>query len=52
MPGKRVEFDEQTCAAVDLLAQKTMADSQELVGDAFRDLLAKQRRADLRRMPH
>lgn len=41
MPGKRVQFDEETWAAVDLLAQDTMADFQELADEAFRDLLAK-----------
>jgi hypothetical protein len=41
MPGKRVQFDEETWAAIDLLAQDTMADFQELADEAFRDLLAK-----------
>jgi hypothetical protein len=41
MPGKRVQFDEETWAAVDLLARDTMADFQELADEAFRDLLAK-----------
>jgi hypothetical protein len=41
MPGKRVQFDEETWEALDLLAQDTMADFQELADEAFRDLLAK-----------
>jgi hypothetical protein len=41
MPGKRVQFDEETWVAIDLLAQDTMADFQELADEAFRDLLAK-----------
>ena len=41
MPGKRVQFDEETWVAIDLLAKDTMADFQELADEAFRDLLAK-----------
>ena len=41
MPGKRVQFDEETWAALDLLARDRMADFQELADEAFRDLLAK-----------
>jgi hypothetical protein len=41
MPGKRVQFDEETWAAINLLAQDTMGDFQELADEAFRDLLAK-----------
>jgi hypothetical protein len=41
MPGKRVQFDEETWEALDLLAKDTMADFQELADEAFRDLLAK-----------
>jgi hypothetical protein len=41
MPGKRVQFDEETWAAIDLLAKDTMGDFQELADEAFRDLLAK-----------
>jgi hypothetical protein len=41
MPGKHVQFDEETWAAIDLLAQDTMAEFQELADEAFRDLLAK-----------
>jgi hypothetical protein len=41
MPGKRVQFDEETWAALDLLAHDTIADFQELADEAFRDLLAK-----------
>ena len=44
MPGKRVQLDEETWAAIDLLAQDTMADFQELADEAFRDLLAKRGR--------
>jgi hypothetical protein len=41
MPGKRVQFDEETWEALDLLARDSMADFQELADEAFRDLLAK-----------
>src|SRR3954447_10784936 len=41
MPGKRVQFDEETWAALDLLARDNMADFQEIADEAFRDLLAK-----------
>ena len=41
MPGKRVQFDEATWQALDLLARDRMADFQELADEAFRDLLKK-----------
>src|SRR5258708_35890970 len=41
MPGKRVQFDDETWAAIELLARDTMGDFQELADEAFRDLLAK-----------
>lgn len=41
MPGKRVTFDEETWAALDMLAKDRMMDFQELVDEAFRDLLRK-----------
>jgi hypothetical protein len=41
MTGKRVQFDEETWAAIDLLAHDNMADFQEIADEAFRDLLAK-----------
>ena len=41
MPGKRVQFDEETWAALDLLARDRMMDFQELADEAFSDLLAK-----------
>ena len=41
MPGKRVQFDAETWAAVDLLARDRMMDFQELADEAFRDLLRK-----------
>jgi uncharacterized protein with von Willebrand factor type A (vWA) domain len=44
MPGKRVEFDEGTWAAVDLLAHDRMMTFQELADEAFRDLLRKHNR--------
>jgi hypothetical protein len=44
MPGKRIQFDEETWAAVDLLARDSMRDFQELAEEAFRDLLAKHNR--------
>ena len=41
MPGKRVQFDDQTWQALDLLARDRMMDFQELADEAFRDLLRK-----------
>ena len=41
MPGKRVQFDAETCHALDLLARDRMMDFQELADEAFRDLLRK-----------
>jgi hypothetical protein len=49
MPGKRVQFDDETWHALDLLARDRMQDFQELADEAFRDLLAKHGRpTDLR----
>jgi hypothetical protein len=44
MPGKRIQFDEETWRAVDLLARDRMMDFQELADEAFRDLLRKHHR--------
>jgi hypothetical protein len=44
MPGKRVQFDEETWAALDLLARDQMKDFQELADEAFADLLRKHKR--------
>lgn len=41
MTGKRVQFDEETWQALDLLARDRMMDFQELADEAFRDLLKK-----------
>jgi hypothetical protein len=41
MPGKRIQFDAETWAALDLLARDSMKDFQELADEAFRDLLKK-----------
>ena len=41
MPGKRVQFDDATWQAIDLLARDRMMDFQELADEAFRDLLKK-----------
>lgn len=41
MPGKRVQFDDETWAALDLLAHDRMASFQELAEEAFADLLSK-----------
>jgi hypothetical protein len=41
MPGKRVQFDEETWRALDLLGRDQMKDFQELTDEAFRDLLRK-----------
>lgn len=44
MPGKRVQFDDETWAALDLLARDQMRDFQELADEAFADLLRKHKR--------
>jgi hypothetical protein len=44
MPGKRVQFDDATWQALDLLARDRMMDFQELADEAFRDLLKKHNR--------
>jgi hypothetical protein len=41
MPGKRVQFDDETWQALDLLAHDRMASFQELADEAFADLLKK-----------
>jgi hypothetical protein len=41
MPGKRVQFDDETWHAIALLARDRMMDFQELAEEAFRDLLRK-----------
>jgi hypothetical protein len=41
MPGKRVQFDDATWHALDLLARDRMMDFQELADEPFRDLLNK-----------
>jgi hypothetical protein len=41
MKGKRVQFDDETWNALDLLARDQMKDFQELADEAFRDLLRK-----------
>jgi hypothetical protein len=44
MPGKRVQLDEETYAALDLLARDQMKTFQELADEAFADLLKKHNR--------
>jgi hypothetical protein len=41
MPGKRVQFDDETWHALALLARDSMKSFQELADEAFRDLLDK-----------
>ncbi len=41
MRGKRVQFDDETWAALDMLARDRMATFQELADEAFVDLLRK-----------
>jgi hypothetical protein len=41
MPGKRVQFDEATWQALDVLGRDRMATFQELADEAFADLLRK-----------
>lgn len=44
MPGKRLQIDDETWAALDLLARDRVMDFQELADEAFRDLLRKHNR--------
>jgi len=44
MPGKRVNIDDETWTALDLLGKDRMASFQELADEAFADLLKKHRR--------
>jgi predicted DNA-binding ribbon-helix-helix protein len=49
MPGKRIQIDDESWAALDLLARDRMMTFQELVDEAFADLLKKHGRpVDLR----
>jgi hypothetical protein len=41
MPGKRLQFDDETWASLDLLAKDRMMTFQELADEAFRDVLRK-----------
>ena len=41
MPGKRVQFDDETWRQIDLLGRDQMKDFQELADEAFHDLLKK-----------
>jgi hypothetical protein len=41
MPSKRVQFDQETWNALDLLARDSIRDFQELADEAFADLLNK-----------
>jgi hypothetical protein len=40
MPGKRVQLDEETWQAINLLARDQMKTFQELADEAFADLLS------------
>jgi hypothetical protein len=44
MPGKRVQFDDETWTAIDALARERGVSFQDLVDEAFGDLLKKYRR--------
>jgi len=44
MRRKRVQFNDETWMALDLLARDRMMDFQELADEAFRDLLKKHNR--------
>ena len=49
MPGKRIQIDNESWAALDLLAHDRMMTFQELADEAFADLLKKHGRpVDLR----
>jgi hypothetical protein len=44
MPGKRVQIDDETWQALELLGRDSMRDFQELANEAFADLLKKHHR--------
>jgi hypothetical protein len=44
MPGKRVQFDDETWTALQMLARDSMKDFQDLAEEAFADLLKKHHR--------
>jgi hypothetical protein len=44
MVGKRVEFDDETWAAINMLRQERRRSFQQLADEAFADLLAKHHR--------
>ena len=48
MPGKRVQLDDETWQALDLLARDQMKTFQELADEAFADLLKNNRPVDLK----
>jgi hypothetical protein len=41
MPGKRVQFDDETWQAIEAVAERTDMSFQELADEAFADLLKK-----------
>ena len=41
MPGKRLQFDDETWASLDLLTKDRMMSFQELADEAFREVLKK-----------
>jgi hypothetical protein len=43
MPGKRVQFDDETWQAIDAVASEQDKTFQELADEAFKDLLKKHR---------
>jgi hypothetical protein len=45
VPGKRIQFDQETWNALDLLGRDRMQDFQELADEAFADLLRQARPA-------
>ena len=48
MPGKRIQLDDETWQALDLLARDQMKTFQELADEAFADLLKNNRPVDLK----
>ena len=43
MPGKRVQFDDETWQAIDAVARRKGRTFQQLADEAFKDLLEKHR---------
>jgi hypothetical protein len=46
MPGKRVQFDEETCETIEAVVRDSGSSFQELTDEAFANLLKKHKQPD------